>query len=200
MKRIHVIFLVLTLQLICCFAAIAESQVQSELTLMIYMCGSNLESSSGAASADLEEMIFSDFDTDRVNLLVMVGGTKTWDFGFDPDKVSILEISPGGQVAVWNSDGQMDMSNEDTLTSFIRFCADNYPAENYALILWDHGGGILEGVCWDELFSMDSLTLKELTEGIRSSLLMDHATPDSAALIPPAALMTPSRYVSPVAA
>ena len=91
MKRSCGILLILALMLFCCSFAVCESSAQSNLTLMVYLCGSNLESCDGAASYDLEEMMSADFDSDRVNLLVMIGGTNSWDLGFDPNKTSILE-------------------------------------------------------------------------------------------------------------
>ena len=55
------------------------------------------------------------------------------------------------------------MGDQDTLASFLRYGQENRPAQSYALILWDHGGGPLEGVCWDETSGMDHLSLREVT-------------------------------------
>ena len=46
------------------------------------------------------------------------------------------------------SSGEVDMTSPDTLTDFITFAADNYPADRYALVLWGHGGGWY-GLCAD---------------------------------------------------
>lgn len=37
--------------------------------------------------------------------------------------------------------GELDMAKPDTLRDFISYAAGAYPAEHYALILWDHGSG-----------------------------------------------------------
>ena len=37
------------------------------------------------------------------------------------------------------------MTQPDNLASFIQFCAKNFPANRYALILWDHGSGSVSG-------------------------------------------------------
>lgn len=58
------------------------------------------------------------------------------------------------------------MGEAESLTRLLTYGMENRPAEEYALILWNHGGGPLEGVCWDELFSMDRLSLKELTSAL----------------------------------
>jgi hypothetical protein len=39
---------------------------------------------------------------------------------------------------------QMDSGNAQTLVSCCRWAIENYPAENYSLILWNHGTGILD--------------------------------------------------------
>ena len=161
------LMLVAFLPAICGHAA-AEDR---KLTLMIYMCGSNLESEYGSASADIREIESSGFAKDDITVLVMMGGSKTWQINPDSDETVIMEIAAGRHRIVWRS-GQLNMGSEETLTKLLDFGADKYPADDYALILWDHGGGPLEGVCWDELFSMDSLTLEELTGGIRSAYLM----------------------------
>ena len=60
-------------------AVLAEAAGGKMLTLMIYMCGSNLESMpQSSASKDIEEMIDSAYSTDDVNLLLMPGGAKKW--------------------------------------------------------------------------------------------------------------------------
>ena len=77
MKRL---FLLIALcMLLATDVAVAETPAPKALTVMVYMCGSNLETLSGSATADIGEMLGSDFDTDRVNLVVMAGGSRRWD-------------------------------------------------------------------------------------------------------------------------
>jgi hypothetical protein len=37
--------------------------------------------------------------------------------------------------------GEVDMASPDSLADFIKWGMQNYPAEKYALVLWNHGGG-----------------------------------------------------------
>ncbi len=37
--------------------------------------------------------------------------------------------------------GNVDMANPATLTAFITWAKTNYPAQHYALVIWDHGAG-----------------------------------------------------------
>ena len=165
MKKLLWLLVIILMLGVVGVAAHAEEQ-QRSLTLMVYMCGSNLESAYGSASADIQEMLESGFQDSRISVLVMAGGEKTRNRWFDAGNTAIYEIGAGKSRKVWNAD-RMSMGNRETLTQLLRFGADRYPAEKYALILWDHGGGPMEGVCWDELFSMDNLSLHDLTEGLR---------------------------------
>ena len=49
------------------------------------------------------------------------------------------------------------------------FAKENYPAENTSLILWDHGSGSVGGVCFDENYGLDALTLNELDSALSMS-------------------------------
>ena len=59
------------------------------------------------------------------------------------------------------------------MTRFLGHSYHNYPADKYALILWDHGRGPMEGVCFDELYTNlgeeDSLSLEELKQALTDS-------------------------------
>ena len=150
--------------------SLAEDKDHRKLTLMVYMCGSNLESSYGLASSDIEEMLFAKCSTDEVSVLLMTGGAQHWSMGFNPNECRIQELIYGQMRTVWRSEA-MDMGCKETLTQLLKYGKEYYPADEYALILWDHGGGPLDGVCWDELFSLDNLTLEELKQGIEDAEL-----------------------------
>ena len=47
------------------------------VTLMIYMCGSDLESEYGAASVDINEILSADI-SENVNVLIQTGGCVDW--------------------------------------------------------------------------------------------------------------------------
>ena len=140
-----------------------------KLTLMIYMCGSNLENDYGSASGDIAEMIKAKVDK-SVTILLMAGGSKSWRLGYREDRCTLVEVSARGQRKVYEGD-QMNMGTPEALTTLLTYGQENYPAEDYALILWDHGGGPVEGVCWDEQYRMDHLSLAELTAGLETARL-----------------------------
>jgi len=67
-----------------------------------------------------------------------------------------------------SSVGEKNMGNAGTLSDYIAWATANYPAENYALIIWNHGGG-LDGACWDDSSGTDHLTVAELTDAVAAS-------------------------------
>lgn len=74
--------------------------------------------------------------------------------------------------------GQPDITEPETLSDFIKFCNENYPADRNILILWDHGGGPVEGFGYDSIVADgDSMTLDEmqtaLSEGMYILILLD---------------------------
>ncbi|MCR4875995.1 MAG: hypothetical protein K5922_02350, partial [Clostridiales bacterium] len=147
-------------------AALAESG--KSLTLMVYMCGSNLESCNGVATADLLEMAGSGYDFRNVNLLVMAGGTSQWELGLPTDALCIYR--PGrGQLVMLSAFEDISMGEADALTLLLDYGYERFPAQEYALILWDHGGGPLNGVCWDERYGGDHLTMEELCRALGQS-------------------------------
>ena len=51
---------------------------RAELTMMIYLCGTDLEGKQGAASKDLVNVLRANYDLSQVNVLVLAGGTMSW--------------------------------------------------------------------------------------------------------------------------
>jgi len=63
--------------------------------------------------------------------------------------------------------GEVNMGNPNTLKDFVNWTINNYPANYYCLVLWDHGTGCM-GVCFDYSTtpSIDFLTLPELSQAL----------------------------------
>ena len=172
MKQINrtLFFLSMAVLTVFCMAGGAAAEAaQRKLTVLVYMCGSNLESSGGSASADIREMTEADVNPQQTGLLVMTGGSDTETGDFSSGKTRILEIA-GGRKRILLEEDALNMGEQETLARLIRYGMENRPAERYALVLWDHGGGPLEGVCWDETHDMDHLSLDELTGALAEAL------------------------------
>ncbi len=120
------------------------------VTIMVYMCGSDLESKSGMATSDLAEMAAAKL-SDKVNIIVYTGGATAWKNNVVSSRVNqIYKVESGGLRTLVSDDGTAAMTNPDTLSSFIQYCTKNYPANRNELIFWDHGGGSISGYGYDE--------------------------------------------------
>ena len=123
------------------------------VTLMVYMCGTDLESRSGMATNDLQEMAAATLG-DKINLLVYTGGCKRWNNNIIDNNVNqIYQITSNGMRRLVSNDGKKAMIDPSTLSSYIKWCKANYPATRYGLILWDHGGGSISGYGYDEKYA-----------------------------------------------
>ncbi|KYK28282.1 MAG: hypothetical protein AYK19_21025 [Theionarchaea archaeon DG-70-1] len=156
---------------------------QAQWTFMVYMDGDN--NLDGAAIDDLNEMEFVGSSA-NVNIVVQIDRILGYDDsnedwtttrryyvtkdpnGYDGDNDSLA----GTIFSTLIQDlGEQNMGNAQTLVDFVNWAMPTYPAQNYALILWDHGRGWkfpatpVKGVCedwtsWDVL--PDLLTQPEI--------------------------------------
>ena len=144
---------------------------KDQATVFVYMNGSDLESEDGEATEDLCEMLAANISS-QVNVLVETIGTKSWSkrLGIASDHTQRYKAEAGNLVLVDDSLGQLDCTSPDTLADFISWGAENYPANRYILIFWDHGAGPVYGFGYDEHQSEDSvLTIDEIQTAIHQS-------------------------------
>ena len=175
-KKLKTILAVLTIVLLLSILTIVFinkdtifNKYSGKRTIMIYMIGSNLESKYVAASNDIKEMINSQADFKNINILLYTGGTKTWHMEeISSDENAIFKVTASGLEKV-EEYPIMDIGNADTLTTFIEYGYENYKAEHYSLILWNHGGGPIYGYGYDEYNKTNSLTLLELKTALENS-------------------------------
>ena len=130
-------------------------------TLMIYLCGSNLESRSGSATKNIAEMLTAQIP-ENSKVVIQTGGSKKWrDYGISADHSNRYELR-NGELVLIEQNMNVNMGLSSSLEAFLLWGEENYPAEHRSVILWDHGGGSMKGVCNDERFYNDALTLPEM--------------------------------------
>ena len=114
-----------------------------------YLCGTDLESRSGAASADFQELLNVKLPA-NVKVLIQTGGAEQWHNNVVPSNAveRYLYDEKGLQRIATLPDA--DMGNVDTLADFVRYGKENYQADHRIFVFWDHGGGSAVGVCYDE--------------------------------------------------
>jgi hypothetical protein len=104
---------------------------RAKWTFMVYLAGDNNLDSAGLG--DLEEMMAVG-STDEVNIIAefdrrgQEGHTKRYYVKKD-------ELQEVGDL------GETDSGDPGVLLGFVGWAAEEYPADRYALVLWNHGGG-----------------------------------------------------------
>ncbi len=141
-----------------------------KVTIMIYMCGTDLESRSSMATKDLVEMTKANL-SNNVRIIVYTGGCSRWNNSVvSSNKNQIYEVKKGGLERLAADMGDSPMTLPETLTSFIQWCSQRYPANRNELILWDHGGGSVTGYGYDEKYPRSgSMTLAGINEALKNS-------------------------------
>ena len=120
-----------------------SEQDHNHWTLMVYMMGDKDSGMSGYVDPDINRLESVDLQGSAVTVLADYNGdggqkgTRRGRIVHDADSSSI------NSPLVWLN--EMDMGRADTLRDFISWSAKTCPADNYALIMWDHGHG-LDGV------------------------------------------------------
>lgn len=131
----------------------AENEIK-KWTVMLYSAGDN----------NLRRYLYDD-----INELETVGSDKNTNIITLMDQGSsncrIYDLEKDSDLSRINSPvlkemGNTDMANPLVLADFIRFSMKNYPAENYALIISDHGGG-WEGAVEDDSYN-NWMTMEKL--------------------------------------
>ena len=125
---------------------------EDDVTVMVYLCGTDLESRSGMGTSDLQEMAAANLGK-KINLLVYTGGCSSWRNNIISSRVNqIYQVVGGGVKCIVKDAGTSPMTDPNNLAGYIQWCAKNYPANRYELILWDHGGGSVSGYGYDEKY------------------------------------------------
>ena len=137
-------------------------------TIMIYMVGSDLETQNGSASMDLEEIRTAGVDTTKANIVVLTGGSLKWQTNISASANTTYYLNDQRWEAIDRAESA-NMGEAQTLSGFLTASCERFPAESYALILWDHGGGPIEGYGFDELYAFDHLTLPEMRQALQNS-------------------------------
>ena len=143
----------------------------NEVTILAYICGADLESDEGEASGDLREMLSTGIGgSGAVTAIVATGGCTRWQqFNISSTSVQYHRLSTGGPELLKDA-GRRNMGDAGTLSDFLSFALSAAPAKRYILVFWDHGGGPVFGLCNDQNFQDDSLSLAELRTGLKNGL------------------------------
>ena len=123
------------------FKVEGSSPTGKKWTFMVYLdADNNLEQEGLGDFAEMAKV----GSGDRVNIVVEMDRTP----GYADDEGDWTETrrflvkrddTPGG--AALQNLGEKNMGDPATLTDFVKWAATNYPADYYALVIWNHGSG-----------------------------------------------------------
>ncbi len=168
------------------------SEFEVDWLFMVYLdADNNLES---AGIDDMNEMEVAG-STDDVAIVVQMDRAER-DYADDTTNgnwtgTKRLYVTQDTDQLIINSPviedlGEVNMGDPATLTSFIEWAVANYPAQHYALVLWNHGSGwrgrdsdgeAVKSICVDDE-SGDELTMTELRSALNAANLSTGKTLD----------------------
>jgi len=128
--------------LLAAAGALAQSTPNAKWTFMVYLDADN----------NLEEVGIDDFlemaevgSTDNVQIVVQfdrVAGYSS-EYG-DWTGTKRFRVTAGMEPTTASAEedlGEVNMGDSNSLVDFIDWAKDEYPADNYVLVLWNHGSG-----------------------------------------------------------
>jgi len=154
-----------------------KNREKAQWTYLVYM----------AADNDLEATAWQD-----INKMEQIGSTADvnivvqWDnrgqYGSPGCRRYLITKNPTGEVGNISSQivgdlGEINSANPEQLVNFVKWGIKKYPAEKYAIILWNHGAGWREptgidlerrrgrGICFDQS-SNDFMSAGELNQAL----------------------------------
>lgn len=171
--------LLLTMLLIACVGGDGD-RPRAKTTMLVYLVASDLIAS---AEGDLTHMLAAASSKD-INVVLQVGGGSAAGSvaGVDLTQTVRYRLAPASAPSNgrgWTLErlpqaeqpgAQVAMNKADTLRNFIQWGARQYPAQQYALTLWNHGGGPVAGFGWDEAYGGGrSMSVKDITSAIQQA-------------------------------
>ncbi len=179
-RLVAVLVFALALTATLLVAGYAEKNGEAKWTVIVYMAADNdLE---GAALVDLEEMEQVG-STSSVNIVVFIDrspqgfedrvsqrlGLDLRRYYGDWDDARIYYVVKGVEAGIQSrlvaELGEVNTGDPAVLVEVVKRAASLFPAEHYALIVWDHGAGL--GYAAVDMSDRDALTLREIREALR---------------------------------
>lgn len=121
-------------------------QPSKNWTVMVYLDADN--SLDGYDATNIAAMVGVG-SSDYLNIVLLWDNTGT--------KHGYYYVTTDGTTLL-SDVGEVNMGDAATAEAFIDYVATNFPAVNYGLVYWNHGGAAMRSVCWDDSANDDCLT------------------------------------------
>lgn len=141
----------------------------ADWTVLVYVMGDNdLEP---FAVQDLLEMSSVNAN-ERVNVIALADRHPKYTFDDDPlgdfSGTQVFQVSPEGLTPL-AEETEINVGSPDSLAGFIETGIEQFPAQHYGVILWNHGAG-WPGMGPDETDGNDILDLADIDQGFEQGL------------------------------
>ena len=104
-------------------------------------------------------------------------------YSHDNLNIIVLQDTENGPAKMWYIDehhhmnplqemGEINMGDYTTLSNFIKYGKENFPANRYIIDFFNHGGGWI-GTCWDETSDNDYLSMNEIQMALEETRGVD---------------------------
>ncbi|MRR09300.1 T9SS type A sorting domain-containing protein, partial [bacterium] len=119
----------------------------AEWTIMVFMNADNNLEEYGIQ--DFLEMAAASYSSGKINVIVQFDRSSSYATTYDNWTSCKRFKIANGMTPVASSQlsdiGEQSMGTGATLSTFANWAIDNYPANRYSLIMWDHGSGWYKG-------------------------------------------------------
>ncbi len=135
---------------------------QAKYTILVYIVGSDLESDSSAATDNINQMKQVG-STSNMNVVIETGGANKTGWQTVQRKLILHN-----DEQVLQDLGSLNMGLTSTIENFFEWGIQQYPADKYIAIFWDHGGGPNGGFGSDEIHGNAGTPINQLAAAMRS--------------------------------
>lgn len=147
----------------------ADNEVDAQsFTLMVYMCGSDLESKRAYATNSINQILDSKAGN-NLQIVIETGGAKSWkNATVKNDALYRYEVN-NKELKLIGEAGNNPITDANQLSDFIKFAAKEKPADRYGFVFWNHGGGTIGGYGEDKLFDSQSMDINAIKKGFEDA-------------------------------
>ena len=129
-----------------------DHSADQSVVVMEYVVATDLESDRGYASVNIEQIRNATKQGSDMTFVLQVGAAeRLFTSGMEDGSYARYTINDGKIEKALDLDPSTCMTEKESLTDFIKWTKENYPADRYMLVFWDHGGGLTYGYGSEQL-------------------------------------------------
>lgn len=137
-------------------------------TFLMYMCGVDRPNYdyTGKSLDRIKNINVNSENIDKYNIVIQIGSNEEW-YGdrykeLGTKQIKRMKLNADKEWDIVEDVGSANMGDYNTFIDFLEWGYTTYPAEHTVLVLYDHGGNSLGGVCYDPYNNDDCLTINEI--------------------------------------